>query len=82
MARQRKPRTITLSDEVFFGLRALALYRQYKGDVKCSASTILEELGRAEIERHSAEIAIITQGKTAMEQTIITNLFETTTDEK
>ena len=83
MENRRKPRTITLSDEAFFGLRALALYRQYRGDKKCSASTILEELSRECIAKHSAEIALVNQGKAAMDEQIMNNLFEvvTTTEE-
>lgn len=70
MARIKKSRTLTLSDDVFEGLQALAMYRKYKGETDASASKIIEALATDYLKGYQKEIALIQSGKEAMENQI------------
>lgn len=82
MAKRKRARTITMSDETFDGLKALALYRNYKGARAVSASSILEELAAAYLAQHADEVAVIQKGLSDMENQIQReiSLFDDNTD--
>lgn len=65
MARTVKPRTITLSDETFEGLRAYVKFQRLKFDKKDSVSAILERLALQFISEHSDEIQTVLEADEA-----------------
>lgn len=74
MARNKKTRSITLSDEVFNGLQMLALYRKYQGDRSASASSIIEEIASAYLKERARELDAIQNGMSTASKQI--SLFD------
>ncbi len=70
MARIKKSRTLTLSDEVFDGLQALAEYRRYKGDKQASASKIIEALAAEYLKGYQREISLVRDNRAEFERSL------------
>lgn len=59
MAKVKKPRTVTMTDETFDALRAIAFYRSYRTGNTVSVSSLIETLAERFVAAHRQEAVIL-----------------------